>query len=43
VTSFPETIPALLAWRAARDPELPWLFFERSTWTVSEVAREVDR
>jgi hypothetical protein len=25
---FPETIPGLLEWRAARAPAGPWLFFE---------------
>ncbi len=43
MASFPETIPALLAWRAARDGDLPWLFFEGRAWTLREVTREVDR
>lgn len=41
--TFPATIPALLAWRVAREPERPWLFFEDRVWTLSEVAREVAR
>ncbi len=42
-TAFPETIPELLAWRAARTPEREWLFFEDDSWTLADVAGEVDR
>ncbi len=42
-TAFPETIPELLAWRAARSPEREWLFFESVSWTLADVAGEVDR
>ena len=42
--SFPETIPALLAWRASRtDASRAWLFFEGETWTLADVLAEVDR
>jgi crotonobetaine/carnitine-CoA ligase len=40
---FPETIPELLAWRAAQSPEREWLFFEDDSWTLADVAGEVDR
>src|SRR4051794_7912672 len=40
---FPETIPALLAWRARPRAAKPWLFFERDTWTLDDVLSEVDR
>jgi crotonobetaine/carnitine-CoA ligase len=43
VSTFPETVPALLAWRAAREPSAPWLFFEGQSWTLGDVVREVDR
>jgi crotonobetaine/carnitine-CoA ligase len=42
--TFPETIPDLLAWRLARaTPGRPWLFFEGDSWTLADVAGEVDR
>jgi crotonobetaine/carnitine-CoA ligase len=41
--AFPETIPELLAWRAARSPGREWLFFEDDSWTLADVAGEVDR
>ena len=44
--SFPETIPALLAWRARErtdEAKKPWLFFEGATWTLEDVRAEVDR
>ncbi len=42
--SFPETIPALLAWRAGvSEDRAPWLFFEGDTWTLRDVLSEVDR
>jgi crotonobetaine/carnitine-CoA ligase len=42
--AFPETIPDLVAWRAASAPrDGAWLFFERDTWTLADVAVEVDR
>ncbi|HEX3343039.1 MAG TPA: AMP-binding protein, partial [Polyangiaceae bacterium] len=41
--AFPETIPELLAWRVARAPAAPWLFFERDSWTLADVASEVER
>jgi len=43
VSAFPETVPELLAWRAAREPTLPWLFFEGASWTLGDVTSEVDR
>jgi crotonobetaine/carnitine-CoA ligase len=43
VVAFPETVPELLAWRASREPALPWLFFEGQSWTLGDVQREVDR
>lgn len=43
MSEFPETIPALLSWRVAREGERPWLFFEGRSWTLQEVAHEVDR
>jgi crotonobetaine/carnitine-CoA ligase len=39
---FPETIPGLLEWRAARAPAGPWLFFEGDSWTLADVAGEVE-
>ena len=39
---FPETIPDLLDWRVAREPTLPWLFFEGASWTLADVKREVE-
>lgn len=42
--SFPETLPALLAWRAhGEGASKPWLFFEGDTWTLEDVRTEVDR
>jgi crotonobetaine/carnitine-CoA ligase len=38
-----ETIPQLLARRAAQAPSKPWLFFESDSWTLADVAGEVDR
>ncbi len=43
MSAFPETIPALLEWRAAREPKRAWLFFEEASWTLADVKREVDR
>jgi crotonobetaine/carnitine-CoA ligase len=43
VTPFPETIPALLEWRAATAGDAPWLFFEERAWTMGDVMSEVDR
>ena len=43
MTAFPETIPALLEARAASSPDLSWLFHEGDSWTLVDVAREVDR
>ncbi|MBX3223792.1 MAG: AMP-binding protein [Labilithrix sp.] len=41
---FPDTIPHLLEWRAARaDPSASWLRFEDDTWTFPDVLAEVDR
>jgi crotonobetaine/carnitine-CoA ligase len=40
---FPETIPDLLEWRAARSATRPWLFFEDVSWTLGAVIDEVDR
>jgi crotonobetaine/carnitine-CoA ligase len=42
VPAFPETIPALLAWRAAAAPAEPWLFFEGDSWTLADVTGQVD-
>lgn len=42
-TPFPDTIGALLDARAAQDGDLPWLHFDEASWTLAEVAREVDR
>ena len=42
MSTFPETVPDLLEWRAAREPSLPWLFFEGESWTLADVKREVD-
>jgi len=39
---FPETIPGLLAWRAALVPDRPWLFFEGDSWTLADVVGKVD-
>ena len=40
----PETIPALLEWRAALSaPDAVWLRFEDDTWTLRDVLSEVDR
>jgi crotonobetaine/carnitine-CoA ligase len=43
VTPFPETIPALFEWRAARRPSATWLFYEGDSWTFADVDSEVDR
>lgn len=40
--AFPETIPELLAWRASLAPAAPWLFFEGDSWTLADVAAEVE-
>lgn len=42
-TAWPETIPDLLAWRAAERPSAPWLFFESETWSLADVLAIVDR
>jgi crotonobetaine/carnitine-CoA ligase len=39
---FPETIPELLEWRAALAPDRPWLFFEGDSWTLADVASQVE-
>lgn len=39
--AFPETIPELLAWRAATTPG-PWLFFGEDSWTLADVSGQVD-
>ena len=39
---FPETIPDLLDWRAARTPDRSWLFFEGDSWTLADVASQVE-
>lgn len=42
--AFPETIPALLAFRArGAGASRSWLFFEGDTWTLADVVAEVDR
>ena len=41
--AFPETIPALLAWRAEHAGNAPWLLFEGDSWTVSDVVDQADR
>jgi crotonobetaine/carnitine-CoA ligase len=41
VTTFPETIPDLLEWRASRAPTGPWLLFEDESWTLAEVVHRV--
>jgi crotonobetaine/carnitine-CoA ligase len=43
VSAFPETIPELLAWRVEREGERRWLFHGARSWTLRDVAREVDR
>jgi hypothetical protein len=43
VSAFPETIPELLEWRAAREPGRAWLFFEGDSWTLRDVSAQVDR
>ncbi|MBX3187786.1 MAG: AMP-binding protein [Labilithrix sp.] len=43
MNAFPETIPALLAWRAAAAGSRPWLFYESDSWTLADVAALVDR
>ena len=39
---FPETIPDLLEWRAALAPDRSWLFFEGDSWTLADVASQVE-
>src|SRR5690242_17648258 len=40
----PETIPGWLGWRARSAPsDRAWLFFEGDSWTLGDVAGEVDR
>ena len=43
--AFPQTIPGLLAWRAARTapPSRPWLFYEGESWSLPDVLAEADR
>ena len=43
--TFPDTIPELLAWRAASVTArtAPWLFFQERSWTFADVMDEVDR
>ena len=36
MTPFPETIVALLEWRAAESPDAPLLFFEGDSWTRAD-------
>jgi crotonobetaine/carnitine-CoA ligase len=43
VSSFPETIPELLEWRAARAPDRAWLSFEGDSWTLQDVVDRVER
>ncbi len=45
VSAFPETIPELLAWRAASvaSRDAAWLFFEDRTWTLADVVTSVDQ
>jgi crotonobetaine/carnitine-CoA ligase len=43
LAAFPETIPELVAWRAAQTPSTPWLFYESDSWTLADVAEKVDR
>jgi len=40
---FPETIPDLLEWRAARAGSGAWLFFEGDSWTLGDVVDQADR
>ena len=40
---FPETIPDLLAWRAARAGGDPWLRYEGDSWTLGDVVDQADR
>ncbi len=41
--SFPETIPELFEWRAARQPTRHWLRFESDSYSFGDVARQIDR
>src|SRR5205823_5692212 len=41
--TFPETIPELLAWRAARAAPGPWVVFADQAWTLRDVLDQVDR
>jgi carnitine-CoA ligase len=43
VDPFPETIPDLLEWRAARASRGAWLFFGGDSWTLDDVVDRVDR
>ena len=44
MTAFPETIPDLLAFRAAHAPRgRTWLRFEADTWTLADSLDQVDR
>jgi crotonobetaine/carnitine-CoA ligase len=43
VDPFPETIPDLLEWRAARSPPGSWLFFGGDSWTLDDVIDCADR
>jgi carnitine-CoA ligase len=43
VDSFPDTIPDLLEWRAARAAPGPWLFFGNDSWTLADVLASADR
>lgn len=43
MSTFPETIPDLIEWRASRSPDRPWLSFENDSWTLADVLEEVDR
>lgn len=43
LTTFPETLPDLLRWRAARDGGRPWLRFEGESWSVADVLAESER
>ena len=43
MNTFPETIPELLAWHAARAAPGPWLFYQDESWTLGDVLDQVDR
>jgi crotonobetaine/carnitine-CoA ligase len=40
---FPETIPQLLSWQAARGTARAWLRYEGETWTLGDVVDQADR